>query len=918
MVLNKVYFCFFLISFYFSQSFAQQLNGRILNTMNQKPISLAVINEQNSGQIVYSDADGNFSLDPLKINNLMNLQVSFEGFELFSIELKESDWNPIMQEFFLYPATISDYKLVEFSGTSSEDENSESDVYSLLSSADDPILEAASFQFSLFRYRLKGIEQNYEQLGLNGFLLNDPISGRLPYYLFSGQNLITKYSEVYRNFKENPFDYGSSGVAQWVNANPAAFKNEFFVRYAISNRAYNHKLDLNYATGELANGWSFLIGANRRWAQEAFIPGSFYDAWGAYLGISKRIAKNHNFQLLVMGAPSRRGKASPATKEVYALAGDNYYNSYWGFQQGEKRNSREANYSTPMALLNYSWDVKENLKFTSGIMGLTGKRSDSQLDWFNAPDPRPDYYQKLPSYIQDSTVSNAVVAAWKNDVNTRQIDWNQLYFANYGNIETIQGVNGNPTATVTGKRSVYWLRDKHFDPTELEHFGNLKWFNKRNEFIAGYRMEFSKTEFYLKARDLLGGDFFVDLEDFADLPSQQHPDISQINHIVKKDEIYGYHYEAKNQNFNFFGNYIYTGKFIDLSFGANYTANSFSRNGKFQNAIFNNSLGESDRVHQNGVGGKGFITLKLNGRNYIRTNLALQKLPNRFDQVFINPEWRADQLQITDKTTVQYIDLSYFYRSPEFKFEISPYYATYKDQIVNRNFFLDEQLESAENIELTDGGLISAFYTGLNQRHIGFETSFELKLGRGFEVSGVYNVGDHIYTSRPELIIFDKFSQSNSQHTIYLKNFYVPGSALQAACLNLKYDFKRNGFAVLSANFVSDQYLEPNPLRRIPQAVKELDPESDQFNKIINQEKLPSVVYLNAFVYKSFEIFKERFAISLSVNNVLNKKGIVSGGFEQYRFDYQDKNPDKFPSKYYYLQGFNYYLGVSWKYDFKK
>lgn len=43
----------------------------------------------------------------------------------------------------------------------------------------------------------------------------------------------------------------------------------------------------------------------------------------------------------------------------------------------------------------------------------------------------------------------------------------------------------------------------------------------------------------------------MDLEDFADLPSQQHPDISQINHIVKKDEIYGYHYEAKNQNFNF-------------------------------------------------------------------------------------------------------------------------------------------------------------------------------------------------------------------------------------------------------------------------------------------------------------------------------------------------------------------------------
>ena len=41
-----------------------------------------------------------------------------------------------------------------------------------------------------------------------------------------------------------------------------------------------------------------------------------------------------------------------------------------------------------------------------------------------------------------------------------------------------------------------------------------------------------------------------------------------------------------------------------------YTANSFSRNGKFQNAIFNNSLGESDRVHQNGVGAVSYTHLR--------------------------------------------------------------------------------------------------------------------------------------------------------------------------------------------------------------------------------------------------------------------------------------------------------------------
>jgi hypothetical protein len=38
---------------------------------------------------------------------------------------------------------------------------------------------------------------------------------------------------------------------------------------------------------------------------------------------------------------------------------------------------------------------------------------------------------------------------------------------------------------------------------------------------------------------------------------------------------------------------------------------------------------------------------------------------------------------------------------------------------------------------------------------------------------------------------------------------------------------------------------------------------------------------------------------------------MVTGGFEQYRFDYAGKDPQKYPNKYYYAYGANYFLNVS-------
>ena len=55
---------------------------------------------------------------------------------------------------------------------------------------------------------------------------------------------------------------------------------------------------------------------------------------------------------------------------------------------------------------------------------------------------------------------------------------------------------------------------------------------------------------------------------------------------------------------------------------------------------------------------------------------------------------------------------------------------------------------------------------------------------------------------------------------------------------------------------------------------------------------------------------------NLGVNNILNKKDIVTGGFEQLRYDAQLFSSDpvsvgKFPPRLYYAYGMNFFVSVA-------
>ena len=52
--------------------------------------------------------------------------------------------------------------------------------------------------------------------------------------------------------------------------------------------------------------------------------------------------------------------------------------------------------------------------------------------------------------------------------------------------------------------------------------------------------------------------------------------------------------------------------------------------------------------------------------------------------------------------------------------------------------------------------------------------------------------------------------------------------------------------------------------------------------------------------------------LSANLSNVLDNRNVITGGYEQYRYD--PERPDLFQPRVYYANGFNYFINLSIRY----
>ena len=794
-------------------------------------------------------------------------------------------------------------------------------VSSALNASRDPFLATASFIFSNARFKIRGYENENFTTFMNGIPVNDLEDGGTVWNQWGGLNNVMYNRENSVGLQPTTFTFGGVGGAYALDSRASKQRKQLQVSYAAANRNYRHRLMATYSTGMLKKGWAVTLSASRRWAEEGYVAGTFYDAYAYFVSVDKHFGSNHSLSLTIFGAPIRNGRSQAAVQEMYDLAGSHYYNPNWGYFNGKKRNANVGNVHQPTFILTKDWKINNKSSMMTSAGFMFGKRSVTALDWNNAPDPRPDYYRYLPSYYsEDPTLQAIVEKELRDNVNARQINWDNLYEANAMSWETIDSVNGIAGNSVTGKRARYIIENRIQD-TKRFNIANV-YNNNVSDHVsvtAGLNYQFQITRNYKEVQDLLGADFYVDVNQFAvrDFPdsfSVAQNDLNRPNRTLKEGDQFGYDYYSYVHKVGAWGQGVFKFNKVDFFVAADLSFTTFWREGKTQVGLFpNNSFGPSERKKFFNYAFKGGVTYKVDGRNYLFANGSYLTRAPYFDNSFVSPRTRNEIANGLKSEEIYSFEVGYNLRTPRVKLKADMYFTQFNNQTKTMSFFHDD-LRTLVNYTLTN----------IDTRHWGGELGAEIKLYKGFSANIVGAMGRYTYTSRPDATI----TQDNNQtvvnnETVYAQGFNVAGTPQLAYSFGLNYRDPKFWFINVNFNYYDWMWLDFNPARRTEAGIELVDPNSELFDKITRQQRLKGQFTMDIFAGYSwllnnqFKGMKHRnyLVFNVGVNNVTNNKNLVTGGYEQLRFDFTDNNPDKFPAKYFYGYGTTFFISAIYRFQ---
>jgi len=804
------------------------------------------------------------------------------------------------------------------------DENDQGDggsqnVSSVLTAGRDPFYSAASFNFSVARFRMRGYDNDLNATFMNGIPMDNLDNGFTPFGLWGGLNDVMRNRDVSVGLRYNTFAFGDISSSSSIDSRASKQRKQTQVGYAISNRNYTHRLTFYHGSGMSKKGWAYVVAGSFRGADEGYVPGTYYNGYSWFVGIDKRIGQKRLLSLVAFAAPTENGRQGAAVQEMQEIAGDKYYNPTWGLQKGKVRNANVAKSNQPTIILTDENRFNNKTTLTTAISATFGDRSTTAMDWYNAPDPRPDYYRYLPSYQLGSLLQQQVLEALQSDVNKRQLNWDHFFDVNRNSIESVQNANGISGNTVTGKRSHYIVEERVINTKRLNFNSVLNTtFGKNIEFTGGISYQSQINNYYKKVNDLLGGDFYVNLNQFAerDYPSNgvaNQNDLNNPNRILKVGDKFGYDYDINIRKAQAFSQAVFKFKKLDVFVAGEVSNTKFWRTGNVKSGLFpNNSFGEAPVNNFTNFAVKGGLTYKLDGRNYFYVNGAYLTRAPLFDNVYISPRSRDIVQDNVTSETIKTIEGGYVLNAPKIKARLTGYYTRFDNQMNVLTFYHDD-FRNFVNYSLSN----------IDKVHFGGELGVEVKLIRNITMNAAAAIGRYYFDSRQEATItLDNNASVLNKDLIYSQNYRVPGTPQEAYSLGFIYSSPKFWRIGVTGNYFRKMWLDFNPLRRTFAAVDGLDvskPDEAQLRTdILSQTELEAQYTVDCFANYSWKApknwgFKSNVFVvfNLGINNLLNNQNITSGGYEQLRFDYDNKNINKFPPKLFYAYGLNYYGSIA-------
>ena len=810
----------------------------------------------------------------------------------------------------LFSISLSDDEL-------NDDTSASDNISGLLNSSMDVFYRTAAYEFSSSFFKVRGLDSDNAIVHINGVKMNKLYNGRPQWSNWGGLNDVLRNQELSNGSIPLKYNFGGILGSNNINIRASEYGEGGRITYSSSNRSYSNRLMATYNSGMLEKGWAYSLSIGRRWGNEGYQDASFYDSNSAFLSVQKIFNNKHSLNFAAIYAPNRRGKVSPNTQEVYDLKGIKY-NEYWGYHDGEKRNSRVKRVVEPILLLNHDWSIDYKSSLETSIGYQFGEMGNSRLDYAGGANPSPAYYQDLPSYFLADTNGpdyEGAYIAQENFINNGQINWNRIYDANLTNNQA-------------NLNAAYVLYEDRVDDTQLTI--NSAYNREINENIkvtasANYRNLVSDN--FAEISDMLGGYSYSNIDSFDYLDYN----LLSPNSIVSEGDKFKYHYKMNAEEMSLFSMINFSFNKLEFYVAGDITNTTYQRDGIFENeANAGNSAGKGDEISFDGYGIKAGITYKFSGKHILDFNSAyLQKAPsirNTFTNSRVNHNVVGSDINglindspITEEKIMSF-DANYIFRTPIFTGRLTGFYSEVKD--ANEiSFYYADGLVGFED----DSEFIQEILQGIDKKYLGVEFGVEVQIIPTVKLKGAASIGQYTYDNNPYLYL----GADNNTVAVgpsNLENYKIAGGPQKAYSVGFEYRDPDYWFIGITSNFFTNTYVDVSPLTRTQNFYLAQDglPFNDYdisiARQLLKQEKFDDYMVVNMIGGKSWKIDDYYIGFFASINNILDQK-YRTGGFEQgrnanYQQLLQDTNKPKrvFGPKYWYGRGTNYFLNLYFRF----
>ena len=912
-------FLFGIFSMFSVQAQQALIKGSVKDAVSFEPIPNVTITIEETQQTVQTNELGEFEYSTNVPLGEQVLNISKEGYTVKRYPIVVNEGQTVNITDMTLEVDVSDEDLftITLSDDELDDDTSGADnISGLLSSSLDVFQRTAAFEFSSSFFRVRGLDSDNGSVLINGIEMNKLFNGRPQWSNWGGLNDVLRNQELSTGLAPSNFTFGGILGSTNINVRASEARPGGRVTYSSSNRSYTNRLMATYASGLVKGGWAYTFSAGRRWGNEGYQDASLYDANSFFASIEKKFGDNHSLNLTGIYAPNRRGKSSPNTQEVYDLKGIQY-NEYWGYHDGDKRNSRIKETEEPIIMLNHYWDISSKTALNTNFGYQFGKLGNSRLDYSGGANPSPSYYQKLPSYFLADTDGPDTAGAYEAEqefINDGQIDWNRIYDANLTNASN-------------GLNAAYALYEDRSDDKQFTANTILNTqLNDNITFNGSLRYSKLKSENFAEIIDLFGGSGYLNVDSFDGFQFDlQNPD-----RVVGEGDKFRYNYNLHANIFSGYAQAQFKYNKVDFYLSGSVTNTKYQREGLYQHEAFEeNSIGKGEKLSFSGLGAKGGFTYKITGKHVVDINAGyIQRAPS-LRNTFSNSRENHNIVDGITEEKISSVDVNYIFRSSIVKAKLSGYYTKIEDANEISFFF-------ADGIGGDNANFVQEILQGINKRHIGGELGIEAQVTPTIKLKGVASVGQYTYDNNPNLYLttapdinaLDELGQNGFKDfgKANLKDYRLASGPERAYSIGFEYRDPDYWWFGATANFFSNAYVDVSPLTRTENFYLDSDGlpfndyDEDLANTLLKQEKFDDYMVVNLIGGKSWRIGDKYIGVFASINNLLDKE-YKTGGFEQGRnanfreLRDDNANPKRvFGPKYWYGRGTTYFVNVNFRF----